>query len=116
MLVEVFDYLESPPAVDDVASKQILSNEVGHLGVAGFIEFGNGVVETKVSVADHLVERVQSTTRTVDGLQSFGQQADCFDGCVRNAFGANMWVIGRYLIGHSGILSIWLLAEPARLL
>lgn len=83
VVVEVFDDLERPSPVQDVAAYQLLFHLLGDVVTSCVTEFLDRLVQHQVGVTDQLMEVIQTSTGTFHRLEGLGQLAGRGDLFVR---------------------------------
>src|SRR3954454_20046420 len=97
-VVELFDDLERPAAVEDVAADQLALDLAGQAGVLGTQRLEH-VVERQVGLAEELVEGVQVPAGALERLERFAHLPGGLDGAVADARGAGV-------VGHEPLSSV----------
>ena len=89
-VVVLLDDLEGPPALEDVATDQLVLQPVGQVVMARLPEPGDGLAEGEVSGAGEAVEGVEVAAGSLDRFECLGELADRRDGLVTDARGARV--------------------------
>jgi hypothetical protein len=91
VVVEAFDDLERPTALEDVTADDIAPQRCRLAPAARGGEADRALFEQEISAADELVERVEMTTSSFHVFQCFGGLADRVD---RRVVARRVWWLG----------------------